>query len=103
MPTTSPGQVRPHVRLGPSFSVFWFGEGVSLLGTATTSVLLPLLAVTELQAGPVWMGLLTAASWLPWLVLGLPAGAWLDRSDPRRVMIIADLVAAGALASLPVV
>jgi MFS family permease len=103
MPTISAGQTRPRVHLGPSFSVFWFGEGVSLLGTATTSVLLPLLAVTELQAGPVWMGLLTAASWLPWLVLGLPAGAWLDRSDPRRVMIIADLVAAGTLASVPVV
>ena len=66
-------------------------------------MLLPLLAVTELEAGPVWMGMLTAASWLPWLVLGLPAGAWLDRSDPRRVMIIADLVAAGTLVSVPIV
>jgi MFS family permease len=37
------------------------------------------------------------------LVLGLPAGAWLDRSDPRRVMIIADLVAAGTLVTVPVV
>jgi MFS family permease len=102
MPTITAHRARPSVRLGPSFSLFWFGEGVSLLGTATTSVLLPLLAVIELQAGPVWMGMLTAASWLPWLVLGLPAGAWLDRSDPRRVMIIADLVAAGTLVSVPV-
>lgn len=99
-PAVSP-QTREH--LGPSFSLLWFGEGVSLLGTAITSVLLPLLAVTELQAGPGWMGLITAASWLPWLIIGLPAGAWLDRSDPRRVMILADLVAAGALASVPLV
>jgi MFS family permease len=47
------------------------------------------------------MGLLTAAAWLPWLLIGLPAGAWLDRLDPRAVMIIADLVAAATLASVP--
>ncbi|BAK33058.1 putative major facilitator superfamily transporter [Microlunatus phosphovorus NM-1] len=102
MPTVD--SVAPSIRraLGRSFSLFWFGEGVSLLGAATTSVLVPLLAVTQLSAGPGWMGLLTAATWLPWLVIGLPAGAWMDRSDPRRIMITADLVAAAALASVPV-
>jgi len=101
MPTihrSLPARRRP---LGRSFSLFWTGEGVSLLGAATTAVLVPLLAVTELGAGPEWMGVLTAASWLPWLIIGLPAGAWVDRCDPRRVMIIADLVAAAALASVP--
>ncbi len=88
-------------RLGNSFTLLWSGEGVSLLGTATTSVLLPLLAVSHLHAGPGWMGLLTAAAWLPWLLIGLPAGAWLDRLDPRAVMIIADMVAAATLASVP--
>lgn len=39
-------------RLGPSFTLLWSGEGVSLLGAATTSVLLPLLAVTHFHAGP---------------------------------------------------
>ena len=48
------------------------------------------------------MGALTAAAWLPWLVIGLPAGAWVDRLPPRRVMITSDLVAAAALASVPV-
>ena len=65
-------------------------------------MLLPLLAVTQLHAGPGWMGLLTAAVWLPWLLIGLPAGAWLDRLDPRAVMIAADLVSAGTLATVPV-
>lgn len=95
-----PTSVRP--RLGRAFHLLWAGEGVSLLGTATTSVLLPLLAITHFGAGPGWMGLLTAASWLPYLVVGLPAGAWVDAMDPRRVMITADLVAAGSLASVPV-
>ena len=37
----------------------------------------------------------------PWLVLGLPAGALVDRVDPRLVMITADLVAAGAVVAVP--
>lgn len=88
-------------RLGVNFTLLWSGEAVSLMGTATTSVLLPLLAVTHLHAGPGWMGLLTASAWLPWLLIGMPAGAWLDRLDPRAVMIAADLVAAATLASVP--
>ena len=102
MSTTTATTPRGRVRLGRDFSLLWGGEGVSMLGAATPSVLLPLLAVTEFGAGPVWMGVLTAAGWLPWLVIGLPAGAWLDQRDPRRVMIIADVVAAATLASVPI-
>ena len=68
----------------------------------TTSVVVPLLAVTTFDAGPGWMGLLSAAAWLPWLLVGLPAGAWVDRLDHRRVMITADLAAAASTASVPV-
>lgn len=85
-----------------NFNLLWFGEGVSVLGNATTSVLLPLLAVTGFGAGPGWMGALTAAAWLPWLVIGLPAGAWIDQLDPRRVMIAADLIAAAVLVTVPI-
>jgi hypothetical protein len=84
------------------FGLFWFGEGISLLGNATSTVLMSLLAVVYLQAGPGWMGALTAAAWLPWLMIGLPAGAWVDRLPPRPVMITADLVAAGTLLSIPI-
>lgn len=89
------------LRQNRDFNLFWLGESVSLLGNATTAVLLPLLAVVEFDAGPGWMGALTAAAWLPWLVIGLPAGAWIDRLPPRLVMIASDLVAAAALASVP--
>ena len=90
------------LRQNRNFSLLWLGEGVSLLGNATTAVLLPLLAVVDFGAGPGWMGALTAAAWLPWLVIGLPAGAWIDRLPPRRVMIVSDLIAAAALASVPI-
>jgi predicted MFS family arabinose efflux permease len=84
------------------FSLLWLGEGVSVLGNATTSVLLPLLAVVGFGAGPGWMGLITAAAWAPWLLVGLPAGAWIDRLPARRVMVASDLLAAATLASVPV-
>jgi predicted MFS family arabinose efflux permease len=85
-----------------SFRLLWFGETVSVLGTATTSTLLPLVAVVGFDAGPGWMGILTAAAWVPWVVVGLPAGAWVDRLPARRVMIASDLAAGLALASVPV-
>jgi MFS family permease len=47
------------------------------------------------------MGTITAAVWLPWLIIGLPAGAWVDRLPPRAVMIAADLVSAVVLLSVP--
>lgn len=100
--TQTPVAEAAPLRQNRDFSLLWLGEGVSLLGNATTAVLLPLLAVVDFGAGPGWMGALTAAAWLPWLVIGLPAGAWIDRLPPRRVMIASDLIAAAALASVPV-
>jgi len=82
---------RPPLRWQHTFSLFWFGETISVLGNTTSSVLLPLLAVVELQASPWWVGLLTAASWVPWLVIGLPAGAWVDRGfrpSPRALWVL---------------
>lgn len=100
-PTAPSKEITPLSRNG-AFGLLWLGEGVSVVGNATTSVLLPLLAVTQLGAGPAWMGLITAAAWLPWLVIGLPAGAWVDRLPARQVMIVANLAAAVSLASVPV-
>jgi predicted MFS family arabinose efflux permease len=99
--STAPVAPPPPLARNRNFGLLWFGEGVSVLGNATTSVLLPLLAVVGFDAGPGWMGALTAAAWVPWLVIGLPAGAWVDRLPARRVMIASDLVAALTLASVP--
>ncbi|MGH3746847.1 MAG: MFS transporter [Micromonosporaceae bacterium] len=102
--TTPAAPVAAHTALrhNRDFNLLWFGEGVSLLGNATSTILLPLLAITALDAGPAVMGLLAAAAWLPWLVVGLPAGAWVDGMASRTVMITSDLVAAVGLASVPV-
>ena len=94
--------VAPPIAGNRNFRLLWFGEGISVLGSTTTAVVVPLVAVTAFDAGAAWMGLLTAAAWLPWLVVGLPAGAWIDRADARRVMIVADLAAAASIGSVPV-
>jgi len=91
----------PPLSRNRGFNLLWLGEGVSVLGNATTTVLLPLLAVLAFDAGPGWMGALATAAWLPWLLVGLPAGAWVDRLPARGVMIAADLVSAAAYASVP--
>jgi hypothetical protein len=44
----------------------------------------------------------TAAATLPWLVIGLFVGAWVDRLPARPLMIICDLVSLVLYASLPV-
>jgi MFS family permease len=78
------------------------GNSISLLGSSVTTVAMPLTAVLVLGASPVQMGLLGAASFLPHLVLGLPAGVWVDRLSYRRVIVGADLLAAAALTAVPI-
>jgi len=85
-----------------SFRLLWIGETVSQVGNAMAVVGVPLVAVVVLHASTFAVGLLTAAGWLPWLVIGLPAGAWVDRLPVRRVMIGADLLAAVLYGSVPV-
>jgi predicted MFS family arabinose efflux permease len=61
----------------------------------------PLLAATVLAAGPFEMGLLTAAETAAFLVIGLPAGVWVDRMGRRRMMLRADFVRSGLLLTVP--
>jgi MFS family permease len=85
-----------------SFRLLWIGETVSQLGNAMALVGVPLVAVIVLHASTFVVGVLTAAGWLPWLLIGLPAGAWVDRLPARRVMIGCDVISAALYASVPV-
>ena len=62
---------------------------------------IPVLAVKVLDAGAFEMGLLATCEFLAFLVIGLPAGAWVDRWRKQRVLVANDLVRALALGSLP--
>jgi MFS family permease len=83
------------------FRLLWTGETISRFGSATSTVALPLIAISVLQATTFQVGLLTAAAWAPWLLIGLPAGAWVDRL-PRRPILLATSAASCLLfAALP--
>ncbi|GAA3169190.1 MULTISPECIES: MFS transporter [Streptomyces] len=87
---------------GREFRLFWFGETTSLFGNGIAVVALPLVAVLTLHADTLVVGLLTSVAYLPWLILGLPAGAWVDRLPRRPVMLVCDAVSFVAFASVPV-
>jgi MFS family permease len=84
------------------FMRLWAGQTVSEVGTAISVVVLPLIAIVYLHAGAFAVGALSAAEWVPWLLIGLPAGVWVDRSRRRVLMLGCDLLRAALLASIPV-
>jgi hypothetical protein len=84
------------------FRLLWIGETVSQAGSSMAIVVVPLLAVTTLRASTFDVASLSAAGSLPWLLIGLPAGAWVDRLPARSLMITCDVAAALLYASLPV-
>jgi MFS family permease len=90
------------VRRNRGFLWLWGGQGVSVFGEQFTSLAVPVLAVTLLHAVAWQMGILNAASTAAFLIVGLPAGAWVDRWLKRRVMITADVVRTLALATIPI-
>ncbi|WP_235855169.1 MFS transporter, partial [Nonomuraea aridisoli] len=74
---------------------------MSQFGSQITYVALPLLAVTVLGAGAGEVGLLAALGTLTVLVVGLPAGVWVDRVRRLPVMIAMDVARAAVLLSVP--
>jgi MFS family permease len=84
-----------------NFRLLWVGETISVTGTTMSVVVVPLLMVTVLRASTFAVASASSAATLPWLLIGLPAGAWVDRLPVRRLMIACDLVEAVVFASVP--
>ncbi|MER7535760.1 MFS transporter [Streptomyces sp. NPDC097704] len=84
------------------FRVLFSASVLSTLGTNVTYVAVPLVAVLALDAGPGQVGLLASLSTAAFLLIGLPAGAWVDRMRHRTVLITADLLRAVLFAWIPV-
>jgi MFS family permease len=84
------------------FRRLWIGETVSQFGTTVSQLALPLVAILVLHASTFSVGLLATCEMLAFLVVGLPSGAWVDRMRYRWVLIVNDLVRAGALVSIPI-
>jgi MFS family permease len=84
------------------FRLLWGGETVSELGSQVSLLAIPLLAVRTLHATTFEVALLEAASTAAFLIVGLPAGVWVDRIRRRWVMMAADIGRMVALGSVPV-
>jgi predicted MFS family arabinose efflux permease len=85
----------------PPFLRLWAAETVSEVGSAVTALALPLIAILLLRASPLEVGLLGAAEFLPFVLVGLPAGVLADRSRPIPLLIVTDVGRAVLLASVP--
>jgi MFS family permease len=83
------------------FRLLWAGQTISRVGTEVSVLALPLIAIQVLHATTFEVGSLTAVETLPFLLVGLPAGAWVDRMRRRRVLIVADIGRLIALGSIP--
>ncbi|MEU4745184.1 MFS transporter, partial [Actinosynnema sp. NPDC023658] len=84
------------------FRLLWAGDTISQFGSTIGRTVLPLLAVGALAATPFEMGVLSAAGTAAFLLIGLPAGVWVDRLSRRPVMLAADFTRAALLLSVPV-
>jgi MFS family permease len=79
----------------------WAGQTVSELGSVVTRTAVPLVALLVLGAGPFEMALIVVSASLAILLVGLFAGAWVDRLRRRPLLIWSDAIRAVLLFSIP--
>lgn len=72
-------------RLSAAYWRLWWAAGIDTLGDGAFAAAVPLLAVT-ITRDPRLVAVVSAATYLPWLLLSLPAGALVDRHDRVGLM-----------------
>ena len=95
---TSPKQVR---KFSSDFWKYWTGQTISNLGSSITLFALPLL-VYKISGSALYLGIASAATFLPYLLFGLILGAWADRVNRKRMMIGTDIGRALILVTIPI-
>ncbi len=84
----------------PAYRRLWSSILTRSFGNQVMMLALPLTAAVLLQASPTQMGLLTATELMPYLLLSLPSGVWLDRVRKLPVYVVGETAAALAAASV---
>ncbi|SFW79592.1 MFS transporter [Amycolatopsis australiensis] len=84
---------RTDAKLPPAYRRLWWASGIDNLGTGAFTAAVPLLTVTVTR-DPRLVALVSAAAYLPWLLVALPAGALADRHDRAGLMWRAQAVQA---------
>ncbi len=97
-----PNDGPPTNRLPRAYWRLWTAAAVSNLGDGVFVIALPLLAA-RITDDPVSVGLIAAFFTIPWLLFALPAGVIIDRSDRRKVLVVADLCRAALVGALALI
>ncbi|MDQ3163298.1 MAG: MFS transporter, partial [Actinomycetota bacterium] len=84
------------------FVWLWSSQTVSQFGSQISQLALPLVAIVVLEESAFRVALLGVVEFLPFLLLSLPAGVWVDRLRRRPILVVADVLRAAALASIPI-
>jgi MFS family permease len=82
-----------------TFRMLLAGSSVSLLGSRVTTIGYPML-VLYLTGSPVDAGWVAFAATAPSVLVYMPAGALVDRWDPRRVMLLSEIGRGLAISSV---
>jgi MFS family permease len=82
------------------YVLLFSGQTISGFGSEASQLAFPLL-ILALTHSPIQAGIISGLRLVPYIVLGLPAGAWVDRVDRKRLMIGCDIIRALALGSIP--
>lgn len=85
-----------------SFLRYWSAAAISSFGAAVTAVAMPVLVVQLLGATPFEVGVVNAAQFVPYAVLGLIAGVYTDRWRRKPVLVWASIGRALCLGVIPV-
>ncbi len=94
-------QAKPSLWRNRDYLLLWSGQIVSTTGSMVSQLAFPLL-ILALTHSPAQAGIVGALRMLPYLILGLPVGALVDRWDRKLVMILCDLGRFLCMASIPV-
>ena len=86
--------------LSSDFWKFWAGQSISNLGNSVTFIAVPLL-IYKLTGSALDLGLASASQFVPYVLFGLVIGAWVDRVDRKRLMILADIGRAVVIGAIP--
>ncbi|MGH2407923.1 MAG: MFS transporter [Candidatus Limnocylindrales bacterium] len=100
--SASPAQTSRSLLRSADFLKLWVGQTVSVFGTQITVLAIPTVAALTLKVAPFEFGLIETLEFLPFILLSLQAGVWVDRLRRRPILIVADLARAVSLLSIPI-
>lgn len=98
---TTPTPSRLGLLRDPDFGRLFAATALGQFGDRVVFLALPLVAIAALHADEFQVGALTSVTTAGSLLVGLPAGAWVDRIRKRSVMIWTDAARAAVLTSIP--